>query len=332
MLKVLRGGQLSSVQDAGRMGFQALGVTPGGALDTVALRVGNWLVGNADHLAAIEMTWAGLQVSFTEDALIALTGALAEVSCEALSVPFWRPVWIRRGSVLQMGQVIEGARVYLCVQGGIVTPTVMGGQGTDLRNRFGGHAGRALKAGDTLVVGPQPNRYPRLHAGLQCSPAGFASPPWQVSMWRDSGMPADRPLRLLAGPQQSGLGRQGLESLHSAQFLVLPQSDRQALRLQGVALKARYDRQPSAGVCFGVLQLPPDGHPILLLGDHQTTGGYPVIGVTASVERTRLAQLKPGDSVRFVPCGQDEAHRLLQERERRLMTIRRELAQRAECG
>jgi antagonist of KipI len=83
-------------------------------------------------------------------------------------------------------------------------------------------------------------------------------------------------------------------------------------------------------VCFGVLQLPPDGHPILLLADHQTTGGYPVIGVVASVERTRLAQLKPGDSLRFVPCGQEEAHRLLQERERRLMTIRHELAWRAE--
>ncbi|WP_295447442.1 biotin-dependent carboxyltransferase family protein [uncultured Thiodictyon sp.] len=332
MLKVLRGGQLSTVQDAGRMGWQALGVTPGGALDAVALRVGNWLVGNADHLAAIEMTWAGLQVSFTEDTLIALTGARAEVSCEERSVPFWRPLWISRGSVLRMGQVIAGARVYLCVQGGIMAPVVMGGLGTDLRNRFGGYEGRALKAGDTLALRPQQDRYPRLRVLLRQHGSGFASPPWQVSMWRDSGLPGDRPIRLLAGPHQSGLGDQGVATLHSAEFRVLPQSDRQALRLQGVALTAANDRQPSAGVCFGVLQLPPDGHPILLLADHQTTGGYPVIGVAASVERTRLAQLKPGDSVHFVGCGQDEAHRLLQERERRLMTIRHELAWRAQYG
>ena len=330
MLKVLRGGQLSSVQDLGRMGLQALGVTPGGALDRVALRVGNWLVGNAESLAAIEMTWTGLQVRFTEDTLIALTGAPAEVSCESVPVPFWRPVWIRNGGVLRMGQVLNGARVYLCVQGGIITPPVIGGLGTDLRNRFGGHEGRALTAGDVLAVGPQQDLYPRLRGRLHRSPVGLVSPPWQVSMWRDSDTPCDRSIRLLAGRHQSGLGPEGVQALHSEAFRVLPQSDRQALRLQGPALPAGPDRHLSAGVCFGVLQLPPDGHPILLLADHQTTGGYPVIGVAASIERTRLAQLRPGDTLRFVPCGQDEAHRLLQERERRLLRIQCELAWRAQ--
>lgn len=134
-LKILRGGQLSSVQDAGRPGFQALGVTPGGALDTVALRVGNWLVGNAGHQAAIEITWAGPRIGCTEDTLIAATGAAAAaLSCAGVPVPGWRPVWIRKGGVLEIGQVTEGARLYLCVQGGIDAPAVLGGLGTDLRN------------------------------------------------------------------------------------------------------------------------------------------------------------------------------------------------------
>ena len=330
MLKVLRGGQLASVQDGGRPGLQALGVTPGGALDLVALRVGNWLVGNAGTLPAIEMTWAGLQVSFTADTLIALTGAVAPVTCDEVPVPFRRPVWVRQGAVLRMGQVRDGARVYLCVQGGILTPAVLAGQGTDLRNRFGGHQGRALRAGDTLALAPQQERYPRLRARLQCTGAGLVSPSWEVSLWRDDAAPGGTPIRLLAGPHQSGLGRAGLRALHSARFRVQPQSDRQALRLQGVALRAQHEPLRSAGVCFGVLQLPPDGHPILLLADHQTTGGYPVIGVAASVERSRLAQLRPGDDLSFVPCGLEEAQRLLREREQRLGVMRDELAWRIE--
>lgn len=331
-LKILRGGQLSSIQDAGRPGFQALGVTPGGALDTVALRVGNWLVGNAEHQAAIEITWAGPRIGCTEDTLIAATGAAAELSCAGVPVPGWRPVWIRKGGVLEIGQVTEGARLYLCVQGGIDTPAVLGGLGTDLRNRFGGHAGRALIRGDVLALGAQQEPYPRLHARLTDPHGDFAAPPWQVSMWRDSGVPNAAPLKLLTGPHQSRLGPKDLAALHGASFRVLPQSDRQALRLQGPALTLGSCRYPSAGVCRGVMQLPPDGNPILLLADHQTTGGYPVIGVTAGVEGRRLAQLRPGDAVRFVPCGLAEAQQLLRERERRLLIIKHELAWRAAQG
>lgn len=328
MLKVLRGGMLSTVQDGGRLGYQALGVTPGGAMDDVALRLGNWIVGNAGTAAVIEMTWTGAVFEIAQDMLIALTGGTAEIRCNAAPVPQWRPVWIRKGSVLQVGRIRLGARVYLCVQGGVITPMVMGSLGTDLRNRFGGYDGRALQTGDVIRTHPQPHRYPRMVAQRSLQQKGFVSVPWQVSLRRDYTLTLATPMQLLAGPQQSALGSQGVQALYTAAFQVLPHSDRQGVRLQGQTLHVEHC-QVSAGVCFGVLQLPPDGNPILLLADHQTTGGYPVIGVVASVARARLAQVKPGDQVSFVPCSLEQAHATLLAREKRLAAIRRELEWRA---
>lgn len=327
-LTVLAPGQLTTVQDGGRWGLQAQGLTPGGAADTLALRVGNWLVGNPDTTAALELTWTGPRLRFEQDTLIALTGAAAAATCGGTPVPGWRPVWIAAGRELAIGALSAGARTCLCVHGGIRVPPVLGGRGTDLRNRFGGLTGRALARGDCLPLGPQRVLYPRLRAALAGAGSGVAAPPWQVSMWRDSTRPDAAPIRLLPGPDQARLTPEDRAALGSGPFLVLPQSDRQALRLAGPALHFVTERRQSAGVCRGVLQLPPDGHPILLLVDHQTTGGYPVIGVAATVEGPRLAQLRPGDGLHFTPCGLAEAQQLLAERERRLAVIRLELAAR----
>lgn len=327
-LSVLAPGQLTTVQDAGRWGSQGLGVSPGGAADPLALRVGNWLAGNTGEAAALEITWAGPRLAFTGETLIALTGAETEARCGGAPVPGWRPVWIAAGSVLAIGALSAGARAYLCVQGGIQVAPVLGGRGTDLRNRFGGHDGRPLTRGDTLVLAPQPRRYRHLYAALAARPSGFAAPPWRVSMWRDSARPSAAPIRLLPGPDQERLSPGQHAVLFSAGFEVQTRSDRQALRLGGPVLDLRVPQRRSAGVCRGVLQLPPDGHPILLLADHQTTGGYPVIGVAAAIETPRLAQLRPGDRLHFEPCTLADAHRLLAEREQRLAVIRREITAR----
>ena len=331
-LTVLAPGQLTTVQDAGRWGSQALGVSPGGAADTLALRVGNWLAGNTGDAAALEITWTGPRLTFSADTLIALTGATPAAVCAGAPVPAWCPVWIAAGSLLEIGALDAGARAYLCVQGGIQVPTVLGGRGTDLRNRIGGLDGRPLVRHDTLALAPQPRCYPRLHAALARSPCGFSAPPWQVSRWRDGTRPSSTPIRLLAGPQRAGLDPGAQRALFSKHFSVLAQSDRQALRLQGPPLALRGADQRSAGVCRGVLQLPPDGRPILLLADYQTTGGYPVIGVAAGLEAPRLAQLRPGDALRFQPCTLAAAHRLLAEREQRLAVIRHEVTARWTAG
>jgi antagonist of KipI len=331
-LSVLAPGQLTTVQDAGRWGSQGLGVSPGGAADTLALRVGNWLAGNAEDAAALEITWAGPCLAFAGDTLIALTGAAAEAACGGAPVPGWCPVWMAAGSVLEIAVLSAGARAYLCVQGGIQVASVLGGRGTDLRNHFGGLDGRPLVRDDTLVLMPQPRRYPHLHAALAQCTSGFAAPSWQVSMWRDTAQPSAAPIRLLPGPDQERLSPGQYAALFSTHFEVQARSDRQALRLGGPTLDLRVARRRSAGVCRGVLQLPPDGHPILLLSDYQTTGGYPVIGVAAGIEAPRLAQLRPGDRLHFRPCTLADAHRLLAERERRLGVIRREVTARWTAG
>ncbi len=326
-LSVLAPGQLTTVQDGGRRGLQGLGVTPGGAADTLALRVGNWLVGNPAGAAALELTWTGPQLAFAAETLIALTGAAADAHCGGSPVPGWRPVWMAAGSRLSIGALSGGARAYLCVQGGIRVPPVLGGYGTDLRGRFGGLNGRALARGDRLDLAAQPPRYPRLRAGLAAG-AGFSAPAWQVSMWRDNTSPDAAPIRLLPGADQPRLSVADRTTLFSSTFGVLPESDRQGLRLAGTALHLTVPRRRSAGVCPGVMQLTPDGRPILLLADCQTTGGYPVIGVAARIDQPRLAQLRPGDRVRFTDCHLAEAHRLLALRERRLALIQRELTAR----
>ena len=325
MLTIERGGQLSTVQDAGRFGNQALGVTVGGAVDDVALKVGNWLVGNEHNAAAIEMTWLGPRLRFHQDTLIALTGAQGEIHCGGAAVPMWRPVWIRKGALLCTDRIHEGARVYLCLNGGVQVESVLGGFGTHLGSHFGGHKGRSLSKDDVLNTASQANLYPHLLACLKSPNIDFASPRWQLSVWRDWSIAHEQQIRLLPGIDQSNLGIAGMQALHAQAFTVQAQSDRQALKLTGPALIASNYQYQSSGMCFGVVQLPPDGQPLVLLADYQTTGGYPVIGVVANVDRCRLAQLVPGDTLRFAPITLAEAHQLLAAREKHMQSMLKNL-------
>lgn len=323
MLIMERAGLLSTVQDGGRPGVQALGVTPGGAVDDVALRVGNMIVGNPPDLAAIEMTLQGADIRFARDTLVALTGApLIEAGTP---LPMWRPLWMKAGACLRLGRMPQGTRSYLCVQGGILTPPVLGGRGVDFHNGFGGGTGRALRDGDTLEIATQEPRYATMYRQLQHPEHDRVAARWQVSIWRDwRATPVDA-LPLLPGPAQAHLSASSMRRLFAEDFVVSTASDRQGLRLQGKALPDALPRQASAGVCFGLMQLPPEGHPIVLLADHQTTGGYPVLGVVASVARTRLAQARPGDTLRFRPTTLGEAHALLWQREQRLHRLKQML-------
>lgn len=324
MLTILHPGLLSTLQDGGRHGSQAIGVTPGGAVDDVALSLGNLLLGNAPTATAIEMTWQGMDVCFDVDCLIALTGAPLLTREDEQRWPLWRPLWVRAGARLSLGRMPQGARSYLCVQGGWITPEVLGGTGTDVRNGIGGHCGRPLKAGDTLDIAPQQSRYPGLHASLLRSEAPWVTTPWQLSMWRDWWLAGERRLPVLVDADMADSPNLQ-ERWWDTPFLVLPQSDRQGLRLKGGLAPRPAERRRSAGACFGMIQLPPDGRPIVLLADHQTTGGYPVMGVVAATARAALAQARPGDMLRLLPVSLAEAHAALWQRELRWQYMQREL-------
>ncbi len=315
-MKIIRAGVLTTVQDYGRVGLQHLGVQSGGAMDQIAYRVGNALVGNESGAASLECTLDGPTIDFAEDAVIALTGADCEAMLGEIEIPDLRPVWLRAGVQLRIGAMRRGARTYLAVRGGIDVPICLGSRSTDLRNRLGGLQGRALKRGDLLAIGLQPQGTPGWPITGECCWA-----PWSV---RDPLGPSQFPARVHFVPgrhweQFSGDSRR---QFVAQPYRVSAQSDRMGYRLQGprVQLETAGDRL-SEPVAWGSIQVPPDGQPIVLLADRQTMGGYPCIGEVSAVDLALFAQMKPGDEILFDAISHSQSEQMLLTREQELARL-----------
>jgi antagonist of KipI len=319
-IEVLAPGTLTSVQDLGRPGHRHLGVALGGALDPDALAIANALVGNAPGAAGLEITLTGPRLHFHASTLIALCGAACDAVVDGMPVPMWRRVAIARGATMIISRLPGGARAWLAIAGGLDVPLLLGSRSTDLTAGFGGWRGRALASGDRLPLGQAASR---ASAWLSRVPAGapiFAER-WQVrdlQAW-DQGLP----VRIL--PIDAG----SCEKLCASEWRISPQSGRMGLRLEGPALAiGSAGQRISAGVAPGLVQCPPDGGPIVLLRDAQTVGGYPQVGVVASIDLPRLARLRPGARIRFEAIGLGRAHALIAERQRRLQRLLSALAHR----
>ncbi|QYY31723.1 biotin-dependent carboxyltransferase family protein [Cupriavidus pinatubonensis] len=300
MIEIIRPGALASVQDLGRTGFRRFGVGRSGAMDPLALTIGNRLLGNAPGSAAIEFTLGRAAVRFHEDLRVALTGAECNANLDGVPVWSWHAFDVRRGETLTLPPTRGGTRVYLCVAGGIDVEPVMGSRSTDLKAGFGGFAGRALHDGDRLAAA---------RPGLAASSdwLGVQAPAWALRC-TDSGNAV--PIRLLPGPEYDDFEPAAQAALWESEWIITPNSNRMGLRLQGPALARRADRSAdllSHGVVPGVIQVPPGGQPIALMADAQTTGGYPKIGVVIGADLWRLAQVPLGAPVRFVRVTLEEA-------------------------
>jgi biotin-dependent carboxylase-like uncharacterized protein len=295
VLRVLSG-ILTSVQDLGRQGWQRYGVPTSGAMDSFALEAANRLVGNPPGAAAIEIT-AGAAFEILEPALLALTGAGLGAQLDGLPLPAWTTVFARPGAQLQLpGRAGNwGARAYLALAGVVAVPELLGSHSTYLPGGFGGHDGRALRPGDLVSVGAASQDTSRL-AGRR---------------WPEHARPAysEQPdLRLIPGPHADLFAADVLELLLAQLFQIGRDSNRMGYRLEGARLPyARPISLPSLGVFPGVVQVPPDGAPILLMADAQTTGGYPIIGVVIGADLPLAAQLLPGDHLRFTQTSIEEA-------------------------
>lgn len=314
-LHVVKPGMLTTVQDLGRWGYQRYGVIVGGALDADAFRTANLLVGNEEHCAALEMTLVGPTLRFDADALIALCGADMSGTTEQRPLPMNRPVWVRRGTTLTCAAATAGCRTYLAIAGGIDVPVVLGSRSTYLRAALGGLGGRSLKAGDELTVGRQSDQALRTIAALNPSAARpFAATTWSLGpIWS---VYAPRRARILAGSELEWFTADGRQRVVTEEFEVSPKSDRMGLRLQGPPLELVQPRELiSAGVCAGTLQVPASGQPILLLADCATTGGYPKIAHVVTVDLPLVAQLRPGERLRFQMVSVEDAQRLWHARE-----------------
>ncbi len=321
-IRILTGGLQTTIQDLGRSGYQRSGVPAGGAMDPLALRVGNLLVGNADDGAAIEVALIGPAVQFDETTLIALTGGDLDATIDGASVPRWHPIRVRAGVTLRFGRPSTGCRAYLAAAGGFDVPAVFGSRSTYLRGAFGGLDGRALRAGDVLPCGPASPLSRRIGSSL-AGEAQVAVARWSIgaSLRPNYG---DAPIvRFVAGAHLGALTDAAHDTLQTASFRVSSSSDRMGYRLEGEALALAAPLElKSEGVAFGTIQLPPGGAPIILMADRQTTGGYPRVGEVASVDLPLVAQLKPGDRIGLREISLGDAQRLYLAQEHELAQAR----------
>lgn len=300
-IRILKPGLLTTVQDTGRYGYQQAGVSVSGAMDSFSLRLANLLAGNPEDAGALELTLLGPAIEFTEDALIALAGADLGARVGGEPVPNYRPVAVKKGSVLTFAGCKGGFRAYLAIAGGVAVARVLGSYSTYLSARLGGLQGRPLRAGDLLPVGDasEPARA-LLKRLLALSDARCRSAPWGLYFDEPFALRLTRPLRVTAGPHYELLDQAAKKALREEQYLISPVSNRMGYRLEGPGLTFPKPLELlSTAAVLGTVQVPPDGKPIILMAERQSTGGYPQIAQLLRADVDVLAQLKPGDTVRF---------------------------------
>ncbi len=323
MIDVMRAGVLSSVQDLGRAGYRHLGVAKAGALDTLALEVGNRLVGNGAHAAAIEVTVGPIALRFARATRIAITGAQFSAVLGGEPVHTWWSLPVRAGDELLLQGPARGMRAYVCVRGGIDVVPVLGSRSTDLAARFGGLGGRKLRDGDRLPIGQSDPVRPKA-AEVDAPAFGVKAPQWcrfaqaaREPMRRGkhaAGAERGEAIRALRGPEYDSFSEAARSALWSDEWRVTPNSNRMGYRLEGTALEREHHAELlSHAVLPGTIQVPGNGQPIVLMSDAHTTGGYPRIGVVIAADLWKLAQVRLGTGVRFVRTTREEARHALAE-------------------
>lgn len=304
-LTIVKPGLLTSVQDLGRYGHQATGVPVAGPMDAFSHRLANQLAGNAPDAATLEITLIGPELIVEADTTLAIAGAHFDVTCDDRPVAIGESFNVTRGQRVKFGRIVQGARAYLAVAGGVQTPPLLGSRATHLVSRMGGFEGRALAAGDRVPIS-----------------AGAAPRPIRRATGLTLPSKARALLRVMAGPQADWFQEDALKTIAGVSFRISPQSNRMGYRLQGPPLSRTHDRELiSEPLGIGAIQVPAAGEPILLMADRQTAGGYPKIGYVISADLPLAGQLAPGDFIEFHLCTPQEALTALIARERQLLRL-----------
>lgn len=329
-IAVVRPGLLTTVQDLGRTGHQHLGIPVNGAMDEISHRLANLLVGNDEGEATLELTLSGPTLTFQCDAVIALCGPDMGGSVGGEPLPWWRPVLIRGGTTIAFGRPEIGCRAYLAVAGGFDLPLVLGSRSTCLSGGFGGFRGRSLRKGDVLPLrAPDEARSLRWARLLMRKHRGIAYPNWSVSRARMPYRVRPQVVRIVTGRHWQLFPVAAREQLVRALYRVALDSDRMGYRLEGAPIETRRGGDLlSEGVVMGAVQVPPGGNPIVLMADHQTTGGYPVIAAVASIDLPVMAQVAPADDLQFRMITIEQSYAASALREFQLGRVRQSLATR----
>ena len=291
VLRVDEPGLFTTIQDLGRPHAISSGVPPGGAMDRFAHSAANLLLGNDRGAAALECTLVGPHLVAERPCTVAITGADLDPRVNGAQAPMWGAISLRAGDEVAFGPRRGGARAYLAVAGGVVGDRWLGSMSTNVMAARGGMHGRPLTRGDLISAGEP------------------VAPPVARDGFTPDALPryADHTLRVIAGPHERHLSPGSREALFKSAFTLSPNSNRMGYRLEGPRLEVSGEEVLSFGLVAGALQVPAGGMPILLMADHQTAGGYPVVATVASAWMPVAAQLAPGDEVRFAETSIEAA-------------------------
>lgn len=296
MITVDRTAPLLTVQDVGRFGLRAEGVTTSGALDPRALDVANALAGNARTAAALEGCLGGASFTFGRRARFAVTGAEVSATLDGVPVDTYVTLQAREGGVLIVDRLVRGAIWYLAIEGGLDTPMVLGSRSTLVSGGLGGVGGAPIRAGTTIAFADDVRRDGAESRAPARAPDSLRTPL------------TDEPIPVASGPRHDALSADEWTALYSMAFTVSRASSRVGYRLEGPVVPSHLPADlASEPACAGAIQLPPEGQPIVLMADHPTVGGYPIIGVVPAYAVGMLAQRTPGSNVRFRPETRDDA-------------------------
>jgi antagonist of KipI len=315
---IIKPGLLDTIQDLGRYHYSSWGINPCGVMDPYAARVANMLVGNEVSEAVIEMHFPAAQLLFEQNALISITGADFSATLNDEPLPLWRPVVVRKNTVLHFLKLNHGTRCYLAVHGGVCVPKWLGSYSTNLKASVGGYHGRKLEKGDEISFKESSIYFP----GLLKEGREYQLLSWKASTGNTYEYPNE--IYFIKGREWEQLTEQSRHDLVENNFIIHPFSDRMGYQLKGVVLKrSEKTEMISSGVDFGTIQLLPDGQLIVLMADHQTTGGFPRVGHVISVHLPKLAQLRPSDCIHFKMTDMATAEELLWAQRKELNILHR---------
>lgn len=315
-MEIKNPGALTTVQDMGRFGYMDKGFSPSGAVDAFSMQIANALVGNALGEAVLEATMLGPSIQFHGNAVFAVTGADMDLKLNGVSCPMNRAVSVKDGDLLSLGFARNGCRAYIAVAGGMEIEPVLGSLSTNLKCGLGGFKGRALKAGDYIGL-------VREVKSLSSMDRRFYEPGREEfrSAASADGIPV---LRAVRGPQEAYFTKKGLRTLTETVYTVTNDSNRMACKLTGEPVEFVTGGDIiSDGIMTGSIQVSSGGMPIVMLADHQTTGGYAKIGTVISADIPVIGQKKPGEKVRFMFVTVEEAQKLYMQGQKLLKSLAR---------
>ncbi len=309
-LRIIKAGIQDSVHDSGRYGHQHLGINPGGAMDKFAAQTANLLVGNELNKAVIEIHFPASSFFFEQPALIAVSGADFTPAVNGEEIPMYQPILLSKFSILQFLKIRTGSRAYIAVMGGLNIEPWLGSYSTNMKAACGGFQGRALQKDDEININELPDVKPLL-SGKEFVALPWNAPPLNYEPAAD--------IMLLPGSEWDMLDNNAKGLFLQEPFFISPRSDRMGYLLEGATLSAGDGNLLSSAVNFGTVQLLPNGQLIILMADHQTAGGYPKVAHVITAHHSKLAQLKPGDPVRFQFTTVENAEQLLIKQQQHLL-------------